>query len=278
MSGGVLTLAIDPAPEAGAPVRPLFPSSGEFAAALRTLAPLRAEHRVADEVLLHLYAYELAERVREAASAGGGRLAAPLWPASAFAAAGIAVNAGRELERLLPPELVVTAAPVAAAAARAAAVQCLGPVSFDGAAYVRHLAASAATWPERRTAAFLLVRNGRVLLERRPEDARVTPGVWDVPGGHIGAEESPLEALARELAEELGISEFAARLFDVADRAEPPRSVRYRHFTYAIESFASEPAAREGQQLAWFTPAELLALAPLNPPVRELVQRASAAR
>ena len=50
-----------------------------------------------------------------------------------------------------------------------------------------------------------LVRDGRVLLVHRRPDKRAYPDVWDLPGGLIEAGESELDALARELDEELGV-------------------------------------------------------------------------
>ncbi len=50
-----------------------------------------------------------------------------------------------------------------------------------------------------------LVRDGRVLLGRRSLDKQAFPDVWDLPGGVIENGESELEALARELHEELGV-------------------------------------------------------------------------
>jgi 8-oxo-dGTP diphosphatase len=50
-----------------------------------------------------------------------------------------------------------------------------------------------------------LIREGRVLLVHRRATKRANPDVWDLPGGLIEAGESELEALARELDEELGV-------------------------------------------------------------------------
>lgn len=50
-----------------------------------------------------------------------------------------------------------------------------------------------------------LVRGGRVLLAHRSPDKRAYPGVWELPGGVVEAGESELDALARELREELGV-------------------------------------------------------------------------
>lgn len=50
-----------------------------------------------------------------------------------------------------------------------------------------------------------LVREGRVLLVHRRPSNRANPDVWDLPGGLIETAESELEALGRELHEELGV-------------------------------------------------------------------------
>ena len=50
-----------------------------------------------------------------------------------------------------------------------------------------------------------LMREGRVLLVHRRPDKHAYPDLWDLPGGFIEAGESELDALARELDEELGV-------------------------------------------------------------------------
>src|SRR6185295_20197815 len=75
--------------------------------------------------------------------------------------------------------------------------------------------------PQRSTAAGCLVRDGAVLLERRPDDAKVTPGVWDIPGGHVEPGETPEQTLVRELREELGIEAEVFRLGIVQDEQSP---------------------------------------------------------
>jgi 8-oxo-dGTP diphosphatase len=50
-----------------------------------------------------------------------------------------------------------------------------------------------------------LVENGTVLLVHRSPTRRAYPDLWDLPGGHVEAGESELQALAREMREELGV-------------------------------------------------------------------------
>ena len=51
----------------------------------------------------------------------------------------------------------------------------------------------------------LLARAGRALLVHRSPSKRWYPNVWDFPGGHLEPGESNIQALVRELREELGI-------------------------------------------------------------------------
>lgn len=50
-----------------------------------------------------------------------------------------------------------------------------------------------------------LVRQRQVLLAYRSQNKRAYPGVWELPGGVVEPGESELDALTRELHEELGV-------------------------------------------------------------------------
>ena len=74
-------------------------------------------------------------------------------------------------------------------------------------------------------------------------------GFWEFPGGKRRAGESRLEALTRELDEELGIAVLEAEPFvdlvhDYADR-------RVRLDVWLVRAFRGEISAREGQTCRW---------------------------
>lgn len=51
----------------------------------------------------------------------------------------------------------------------------------------------------------VLRRDGRYFLQRRAGSNPVIPGLWEFPGGKVEPPETPLEALRRELLEEVGM-------------------------------------------------------------------------
>ena len=109
---------------------------------------------------------------------------------------------------------------------------------------------------------------GRVLLARRPED-KILAGYLEFPGGKLEEGEAPVDALVRELAEEIGI---------VADAADFEPLIRFEHaypeFTvrlhaYAISRWQGKPVGAEGQALEWHDCSTLpdLPLLPANRPL-----------
>jgi 8-oxo-dGTP diphosphatase len=290
----VFQLRIDPAPDRTDAVDLIEPA-GEYMSALASLTAQAASRHVPDQAFLELYTYELLERLRERARAGadgpGGAgvvVRVPLWPEAMFTAAGIGAHAGRELLAQLPAVDGTTLVVRSLAHVVDAARRVLGELRFDLDGYRRELLAIAAAraWtilgdepavrfrhepprlqaggaPDRTTASALLLRDGRVLLERRPVDARVDPDRWDTPGGHLEAGESPEQALVRELREELGIELQQFRLVGAHD-VRVGRE-HYRHFVYLADAFGGDPAPRCGQQLGWFEVAECLLLEGLAP-------------
>jgi 8-oxo-dGTP diphosphatase len=115
-------------------------------------------------------------------------------------------------------------------------------------------------------AAALQCADGRWLMHRRPE-GKHHAGLWEFPGGKVEPSEIPSQALVRELAEELGIGCDAAQLAPAgfAETRAPEAGKEIVILLYRLTMWDGEPAALEGGAIAWFTPAEVLALA--KPPL-----------
>jgi len=108
----------------------------------------------------------------------------------------------------------------------------------------------------------IIVRNGEVLACQRRRTARY-PLKWEFPGGKIEVNESPLEALRRELREELAIevrdvSEFHRQEWKYPNNPSPENTDgSYRVTYFIVRSFAGEPENLAFEQFRWVRPAEL---------------------
>lgn len=97
-------------------------------------------------------------------------------------------------------------------------------------------------------AAVLQQPDGRFLLAQRPQ-GKVYAGYWEFPGGKVEPGETPLQALVRELHEELGIEVTAAYPWLIRDFDYDHADVRL-HF-FRVRAWHGELHGREGQAFAW---------------------------
>lgn len=128
---------------------------------------------------------------------------------------------------------------------------------------------SAPRKPEIAVAAGVLRdRAGRALIAQRPE-GKHQAGWWEFPGGKLHDAETPLEALIRELREELSIEVRSAEPL-LTYRHDYPERIVELHVWHVI-AFTGEPIAVEGQALRWSPIDELLetGLLPADRPIVE---------
>ena len=118
----------------------------------------------------------------------------------------------------------------------------------------------------RVAAGILCDAEGRILIAERVGGGPFH-GMWEFPGGKIGDGETSLEALSRELAEELGIEVIACATFMNLRHEYDDRTVTIEFFI--VSDWVSEPVGREGQALRWVPREQLDAdeLLPADVPV-----------
>ncbi len=101
----------------------------------------------------------------------------------------------------------------------------------------------------RFVAAALIVRGGEVLIgQRRPDQPMAS--LWEFPGGKIEPGESPQEALARELEEELGIhAVIGPRVTHIRHNYRHGGAVDLQFF--AVHEFTGEVQNRIYNEVRW---------------------------
>lgn len=112
-------------------------------------------------------------------------------------------------------------------------------------------------------AAALTNSEGQVLVQQRAP-GRAMAGLWEFPGGKLEVGETPEAALARELAEELGIGVDPAALVPAAFASERLGDRHLLLLLYTLREWTGEPRALDASDLRWARPAELRAL-PMPP-------------
>ena len=122
--------------------------------------------------------------------------------------------------------------------------------------------------------AFMLVKDGSVLAERRSMSKKLEPGAVAIPGGHLEAGESPEDGVRRELLEELELE--AGSLSYVCTLLDESQELIRLHY-YAIESWQGQMANNEAADLLWVPLAhpEMLDLSVDREAVGEFIRRTS---
>lgn len=120
-------------------------------------------------------------------------------------------------------------------------------------------------------AGILCDADGRILIAERVGGGPFQ-GLWEFPGGKITTGETAVEALSRELAEELGIEITRCASFMSLRHEYDDRIVTIEFFI--VSNWNSEPVGREGQALRWVPREQLDAteLLPADVPVIEALK------
>ena len=105
-----------------------------------------------------------------------------------------------------------------------------------------------------RVVAAIIRRDGRFLITRRPANVHLG-GLWEFPGGKVEPHESLVEALTREIHEEIDVKVKVSRPSLEIEHSYETRSVRLYFFD--CEILSGEPRALAVADLRWVLPSEL---------------------
>ncbi|HUB92603.1 MAG TPA: NUDIX domain-containing protein [Candidatus Saccharimonadales bacterium] len=112
-------------------------------------------------------------------------------------------------------------------------------------------------YPEAIVGGYIRNRKGQILFV----SSYKWKGMWSIPGGHVELGERIVDALRREIKEEVGIEVTVTRLLNVQSAIYPKHFVRKVHFiffNYLCEAKADKVKIDkdEVQSYKWVTPEE----------------------
>lgn len=106
----------------------------------------------------------------------------------------------------------------------------------------------------------IVCHENKILLVLRDNDPKIAfPNKWNTPGGAIEEGETPREAMARELKEEVNL--LATNIIELGTTTYSDGSIVYRFFCPISDDQRKDVRlVSEGQRLEWFTFEEVLEL------------------
>ncbi|MBB6467043.1 8-oxo-dGTP pyrophosphatase MutT (NUDIX family) [Aminobacter lissarensis] len=114
------------------------------------------------------------------------------------------------------------------------------------------------------TASALLVNeSGQVLFGLRADWKKAWPGHWDAIGGRVEPDETPEDAMRREVREETGVTPTEFLWLDCVPERRPDVYGDALHHVYAVTAWTGgvpENVCDEHTEIRWFAPEELDAL------------------
>ena len=96
----------------------------------------------------------------------------------------------------------------------------------------------------------LIDADGRILLAQRPAGKDMA-GLWEFPGGKVKSDETPENALCRELREELNIETSPNCLYPLTFASHAYEAFHLLMPLYICRVWRGTPEPKEGQKLSW---------------------------
>jgi 8-oxo-dGTP diphosphatase len=118
----------------------------------------------------------------------------------------------------------------------------------------------------------VIVRDGLILCAQRGADGNL-PGMWEFPGGKIEPGETPYDALAREIFEELHCTVAVGELVTTTTHEYDFAIIEFT--TFFCELLDGTPVLTEHEAVCWLPPEQLMTLewAPADVPAVELLEK-----
>jgi len=128
----------------------------------------------------------------------------------------------------------------------------------------------------RECVAAVVTEHGSILLARRSPGRAFYPDCWDLIGGHIELNETPVETLVRELKEEVGIVPTQWAYWDTFEEPYPMQHGPGLYHIYVVFVWSGTPSNRqlsEHTEIGWFSYRDAIRLKLAHPQYADLFTR-----
>jgi len=100
----------------------------------------------------------------------------------------------------------------------------------------------------------VIIQDNKILLTRRAEQLR-NGGKWAIPGGYVERDETTMEAVMREVLEEVGYTSEVKELLTIVDkpdrRGDDRQNISFV-FVVSLITKVAQPDPKEVAEIAWF--------------------------
>ncbi|MDF4711412.1 NUDIX domain-containing protein [Vibrio parahaemolyticus] len=97
---------------------------------------------------------------------------------------------------------------------------------------------------------FIMLNGSKVLLEKRSEQKDTDPGLITIPGGHIEYGETQIQALFRELYEELNVIPTEYKY--LCSLYHPTKELQLIHY-FIVTGWSGDITAHEADEVNWYS-------------------------
>ena len=106
-----------------------------------------------------------------------------------------------------------------------------------------------------------------MLLAKRSTDRPFYPGVWDVIGGHCEGDETPGDALVREVEQEIAVTPCTFEEIAVLAEPQPEENGEAQYHIFLVTAWVGEPRLQNSEhcELRWVNLDHALALQLAHP-------------
>jgi 8-oxo-dGTP diphosphatase len=117
----------------------------------------------------------------------------------------------------------------------------------------------------------ILMIRGKFLVEKRREDDDADPGFIEIPGGHVDKGETLVEALKREMKEEIGTNIEEAKLVQ-RSLYTATNGERLRIHYFHVEKWSGRIVSREAERVYWESKISNLSIPPDRRAIRRILR------